>query len=105
MRVRPREDHSGKRPPGWSFFRVRLKFSGKNRFFRAIALMLIPALLSACQIPAEQIYIPLAYGLTGLCLVLLVYPTPAAGVLGFLLGCILGAAVYNNSLKRRLLEP
>jgi hypothetical protein len=72
---------------------------------RAIVLLLIPSLLAACQIHAEQIYIPLAYGLTGLCLVLLIYPTPAAGVVGFVVGCILGAAVYNNSLKRRLLTP
>lgn len=78
---------------------------GNKWLSRAIVLLLIPSLLTACQIHAEQIYIPLAYGLTGLCLVLLIYPTPAAGVVGFVVGCILGAAVYNNSLKRRLLTP
>jgi len=71
---------------------------------RGIALILIVSLVSACQFHAEQIYIPLAYGLTGLCLALLVSPTVTAGVVGFLVGCILGAAVYNNSLKRQLLE-
>jgi len=72
--------------------------------YRGIALILIVSLVSACQFHAEQIYIPLAYGLTGLCLALLVSPTATAGVVGFLVGCILGAAVYNNSLKRQLLE-
>lgn len=78
---------------------------GNQWLVRAVVLLLIPSLLAACQLHAEQIYIPLAYGLTGLCLVLLVHPTFGAGVAGFVVGLILGAAVYNNSLKRQLVKP
>ena len=64
-----------------------------------------PALLAltpGCQCSAAQIYIPLGYGLTGLCIALLMSPTPLAAVVGFMAGVLLGAAVYNNSLKRQL---
>jgi hypothetical protein len=71
---------------------------------RALALVLIVALLPACQTSAAQIYIPLAYGMTGLCIALLVSPTPTAAIVGLLVGALLGAAVYNNSLKRHFLE-
>ena len=69
---------------------------------RVVALCLILALAPGCQCTAAQIYIPLAYGLTGLCIALLMSPTPLAAVVGFIAGVLLGAAVYNNSLKRQL---
>ena len=71
---------------------------------KVVALGLILALAPGCQISAAQIYIPLAYGLAGLCVALLMSPTPAAAVVGFIAGVLLGAAVYNNSLKRQLLK-
>jgi len=70
-----------------------------------VAVCLILALTPGCQISAAQIYIPLGYGLTGLCVALLMSPTPAAAVVGFIAGALLGAAVYNNSLKRQIEEP
>jgi xanthosine utilization system XapX-like protein len=69
-----------------------------------VALALIFALMPGCQWTAAQLYIPLAYALTGLCIALLMSPTPTAAVVGLLLGLLLGAAVYNNSLKRQILE-
>ena len=69
---------------------------------RVVAFCLILALTPGCQFSAAQIYIPLAYGLTGMCIALLMSPTPLAGVVGFMAGVLLGAAVYNNSLKRQL---
>jgi len=69
-----------------------------------MALILVLILVGACQDRVAQIGIPLAYGLTGLCLALLISPTFTAAVVGFVVGCVLGAAVYNNSLKRQLLE-
>ena len=71
---------------------------------RVVALCLILALIPACRLSAAQIYIPLAYGLTGLCVALLMSPTPTAAVVGLVVGCLLGAAVYNNSLKRQITE-
>ena len=73
----------------------RQRIKGFGWRARVVALCLILALTPGCQFSAAQIYIPLAYGLTGLCIALLMSPTPLAGVL-------LGAAVYNNSLKRQL---
>ena len=72
---------------------------------QVVAVCLILALAPGCQISAAQIYIPLGYGLTGLCVALLMSPTPAAAVVGFIAGGLLGAAVYNNSLKRQIEEP
>jgi hypothetical protein len=72
---------------------------------RVVALCLILALAPGCQCSAAQIYIPLGYGLTGLCIALLMSPTPLAAVVGFLAGVLLGAAVYNNSLRRQLSAP
>jgi len=69
---------------------------------RVVALCLILALTPGCQLSAAQIYIPLAYGLTGMCIALIMSPTAAAAVVGFVAGVLLGAAVYNNSLKRQL---
>jgi hypothetical protein len=69
---------------------------------KVMALCLVLALTPGCQCSAAQIYIPLAYGLTGLCIALLMSPTPLAAVVGFIAGVLLGAAVYNNSLKHQL---
>jgi len=70
-----------------------------------VAFCLILALAPGCQLSAAQIYIPLAYGLTGLCVALVMSPTPTAAVVGFMAGVLLGAAVYNNSLKRQISKP
>jgi hypothetical protein len=72
---------------------------------RVAALVLVLALLPGCQVAPAQIYIPAAYAATGLCVALLVSPTVTAGIVGLVVGALLGAAVYNNSLKRALLEP
>jgi len=71
---------------------------------KLVALALIVALVPACQLSPAQLYIPLAYAVTGLCIALLMSPTPSAAVVGLVVGCLLGAAVYNNSLKRQILE-
>ncbi len=71
---------------------------------KLVALALIVALVPACQWSPVQIYIPLAYAVTGLCIALLMSPTPTAAVVGLVVGCLLGAAVYNNSLKHQILE-
>lgn len=78
---------------------------GSRWAMTAVAVCLILALAPGCQISAAQIYIPLGYGLTGLCVALLMSPTPTAAVVGFIAGGLLGAAVYNNSLKRQIEEP
>ena len=78
---------------------------GSRWAMTAVAVCLILALVPGCQISAAQIYIPLSYGLTGLCVALLMSPTPAAAVVGFIVGGLLGAAVYNNSLKHQMVEP
>jgi hypothetical protein len=77
---------------------------GYRCLLRVVALCLILALAPGCQVSAAQIYIPLGYGLTGLCIALLMSPTPTAAVVGFIAGGLLGAAVYNNSLKRQIVE-
>jgi len=71
---------------------------------RVIAVILLIALLPACQVAPAQIYIPLAYGLTGLCVALLVSPSLMSACVGLSIGIVIGAAVYNNSLKRDLLQ-
>jgi hypothetical protein len=71
---------------------------------RVVALCLILALTPGCRFTAAQIYIPLAYGLAGLSVALLMSPTLVGAVVGFMAGVLLGAAVYNNSLKRQLLS-
>jgi hypothetical protein len=81
-----------------------LKWLKQHRWRKLIALILVLTLVAACQDRVAQVCIPLAYGLTGLCLALLVSPTLSAALVGFLIGCVLGAAVYNNSLKRQFLE-
>jgi hypothetical protein len=81
------------------------RLRGSRGVMQVVAMCLILALAPGCQISAAQIYIPLGYGLTGLCIALLMSPTPAAAVVGFIAGALLGAAVYNNSLKRQIEEP
>jgi hypothetical protein len=71
---------------------------------RLIAICLILALIPACQWSPAQFYIPLAYAVTGLCVALLMSPTFPAAVVGLVLGGLIGAAVYNNSLKRQIQE-
>ncbi len=67
---------------------------------RIIAICLILALIPGCQWSPAQFYIPLAYAVTGMCVALLMSPTLTAAVVGLVVGCLLGAAVYNNSLRR-----
>ncbi len=75
-----------------------------RRTRKLVAMTLLLALAPACLFSPAQIYIPLAYAFTGLCIALLVSPTPTAAVVGLIVGGLIGAAVYNNSLKRQLLE-
>jgi len=81
-----------------------MTWSKQRRWPKLVTLILVLTLVGACQDRVAQIGIPLAYGLTGLCLALLISPTLTAAVVGFVVGCVLGAAVYNNSLKRQFLE-
>lgn len=81
-----------------------MTLSRQRRWPKLVALLLVLTVVGACQDRVAQVGIPLAYGLTGLCLALLVSPTLTAAVVGFVVGCVLGAAVYNNSLKRQFLE-
>lgn len=71
---------------------------------KLVAVCLIAALIPACQWSPAQIYIPLAYAVTGMCVALLMSPTFMAGVVGLVLGGLIGAAVYNNSIKRQIQE-
>ena len=71
---------------------------------RLIAVCLILALVPGCQSNSAQVYIPLAYAVTGMCVALIMSPTLAAGLVGLAVGGLLGAAVYNNSLKRQIQE-
>ncbi len=76
--------------------------TGRRRKF--LALLLLLTLVPVCSWNPAQIYIPGAYALTGLCIALLVSPTPTAAVIGLVVGGLLGAAVYNNSLKHQIQE-
>lgn len=71
---------------------------------KLVALAILLALAPACVLNPAQVYIPLAYAFTGLCIALLVSPTPTAMVVGVVVGGLIGLAVYNNSLKRQLGE-
>ena len=75
-----------------------------SRGCKAVALCLILVLIPACQWSPAQLYIPLAYAVTGMCVALLMSPTFTAALVGLAVGCLLGAAVYNNSLKRQIQE-
>lgn len=84
---------------------IRGKVNNRTQLWvKIIAIGLILVFIPACQITPAQIYIPLAYALTGLCIAILIYPSTTAAVIGLLLGTILGAAVYNNSLKSNLVK-
>lgn len=76
----------------------------RSAWQRVVALALLIFLAPACIANPAQIYIPLAYAFTGLCIALVVSPTPAAAVVGLIVGGLIGAAVYNNALKRQLWE-
>ena len=82
----------------------RRRSGGSSRCRKLVAICLILALVPACQWTPAQFYIPLAYAVTGMCVALLMSPTFMAGVVGLVLGGLLGAAVYNNSLKRQIQE-
>ena len=69
-----------------------------------MALAILLSLAPGCLLTPAQIYIPLAYAFTGLCVALLISPTYTAAVVGLVIGGLIGASVYNNSLKRQLLE-
>ncbi len=77
---------------------------GWHRGGKLVAVCLILALIPACQWSPAQLYIPLAYAVTGMCVALIMSPTFTAGLVGLVLGGLLGAAVYNNSLKRQIQE-
>ena len=78
--------------------------SNLNFWRKLLAVCLILALIPACQWSPAQFYIPLAYAVTGMCVALLMSPTFTAAAVGLAVGCLLGAAVYNNSLKRQIQE-
>ena len=82
----------------------RRKSGGASPGRRLVAICLILALVPACQWTPAQYYIPLAYAVTGMCVALLMSPTFMAGVLGLVVGGLLGAAYYNNTLKRQIRE-
>ena len=75
-----------------------------NLWRRLVAVCLILALIPACEMTPAQLYIPLAYAVTGLCVALLMSPTATAALVGLVVGGLLGAAVYNNSLRRQIQE-
>jgi hypothetical protein len=77
----------------------------RRKWQKAVALVLLIVLAPACVVNPAQIYIPLAYAFVGLCVALLISPTPAAAVVGLVGGGLIGAAFYNNSLKKQLVEP
>jgi hypothetical protein len=71
---------------------------------RLVAVCLILALIPACQMSPAQFYIPLAYAVVGMCVALIMSPTATAAVAGLVVGGLLGAALYNNSLRRQIQE-
>jgi hypothetical protein len=83
---------------------VSLRLSGAWNWRRLLALGLICALLPGCSINLTRVFIPLAYAGIGMGIALLVSPSVAAAIVGFVLGGIIGAAVYNNSLKTDIME-
>ncbi len=71
---------------------------------RLLALVLVCLLVPGCGISVTQVVITLAYASIGTCIALLVSPSLTAAIIGCLLGAVIGAAVYNNSLKADLME-
>ena len=78
--------------------------SGLSWWRRLVAICLILTLVPACSWSPAQVYIPLAYAVTGMCVALLMSPTFTAAVVGLVVGGLLGAVLYNNSLRRQLQE-
>ncbi len=77
----------------------------KNFGWRQIVVLgLICALLPGCAFTAARVFIPLAYAGIGMGIALLVSPSVPAAIVGFVLGGVIGAAVYNNSLKTDIME-
>jgi hypothetical protein len=77
---------------------------GSSWWHRLVAICLILTLVPACPWSPAQVYIPLAYAVTGMCVALLMSPTFTAAVVGLVVGGLLGAVLYNNSLRRQLQE-
>jgi uncharacterized membrane protein len=69
-----------------------------------LVLGLLCVVLPGCNLNLTQVFIPLAYAGIGMCIALLVSPSVTAAVVGFVMGGVIGAAVYNNSLKTDLME-
>lgn len=82
----------------------RRRGAGSSPGSSLVAVCVILALIPACQWSPAQFYIPLAYAATGMCVALLMSPTLTAALVGLAVGALLGAAVYNNSLKRQIQE-
>jgi hypothetical protein len=77
----------------------------KNFGWRQVVVLgLICALLPGCAFTAARVFIPLAYAGIGMGIALLVSPSVTAAIVGFVLGGVIGAAVYNNSLKTDIME-
>jgi len=77
---------------------------GSSWWRRLVAFCLILTLVPACPWSPAQVYIPLAYAVTGMCVALLMSPNFTAAVVGLVVGGLLGAVLYNNSLRRQLQE-
>ena len=71
---------------------------------RLLVLALICVLLPGCGLNMNQVLVPLAYAGIGTCVALLVSPSLTAAIIGCVLGGVIGAAVYNNSLKADIME-
>jgi putative Mn2+ efflux pump MntP len=83
---------------------VRVRLPGVWSWRRILVLGLVCALLPGCSVNLTRIFVPLAYAGIGTGIALLVSPSVTAAIVGFVLGGIIGAAVYNNSLKTDLME-
>ena len=69
-----------------------------------VILGLICALLPGCTLNVARVFIPLAYAGIGMGIALVVSPSVLAAIVGFVMGGVIGAAVYNNSLKTDIME-
>ena len=82
---------------------INLKFQTLG-WRQIVVLGLICVLLPGCTFNLARVFIPLAYGGIGMGIALLVSPSVTAAIVGFVLGGVIGAAVYNNSLKTDIME-
>ena len=85
------------------------KFSKGNKskkfgWRQMVILGLICALLPGCSLNVARVFIPLAYAGIGMGIALVVSPSVLAAIVGFVMGGVIGAAVYNNSLKTDIME-